>query len=58
MSEKDTCIECGEMPTKEDPGLSGGVCFWCGYMSLSPGPIRETFRTMRIKSIERKKVST
>lgn len=41
------CNRCGEEPRGEDPGLSAGVCAFCGYWGLPPGPAREKLRAER-----------
>lgn len=43
------CILCNEVPRGLDPGLVNGVCCFCGYWSIPPGPERESLRAQREK---------
>jgi len=45
--QKAACTRCGETPRGEDPGLSAGICFFCGYLDLPPGQQREEVRLAR-----------
>lgn len=41
------CRTCGETPTANEPALSNGVCFWCGYWGIPVGAEREELRAKR-----------
>lgn len=44
------CTKCGEAPRGEDPGLSNGICVFCGYWNVAPGAEREVIRLNRLAS--------
>lgn len=41
------CILCHEEPREGDPGMSAGVCCFCGYWRIPPGAEREKLRAER-----------
>lgn len=48
---QETCkTTCGEAPCESDPALSNGVCAWCGYWNVPPGPQRDLLRRSRAQN--------
>jgi hypothetical protein len=44
---KESCARCFEAPRRNDPGMSNGLCVFCGYWDIPPGPTREAMRAKR-----------
>lgn len=49
------CTVCKEAPRGEDPGLSKGLCFFCGYLDVPPGEVRERIRAERATAAKESK---
>lgn len=47
LSYRNVCRTCKEATQDVDPGLSNGVCCYCGYWGVPPGPEREAHRAKR-----------
>lgn len=41
------CSTCHETAQWMDPLFSGGICIYCGYWNIPPGPEREADRAER-----------